>query len=201
MKTTALDASGLPEYAFGSRDPMFWGVAGLLAIESTMIALVVAGYFYVRSRFVPWPPSPLSTSSRIAASLELMLVFASIVPTERMNRAALRSDLFAARRWLVGLSLLGLVLLALRAFQFDALAFRWDANAYASMFYGLLGLQTLHLVAGVGENVLFVVLMFRGPIEKKFMVDVHVNGVYWYFVVAGWFVSYLVLYVEPWLGG
>ena len=200
MKTLALDASNLPEYAFGARDPMFWGVAGLLAIESTMIGMLVAGYFYVRSKFVPWPPSPLALSARLAASAELALLFASVVPTELMNRAAKRMDLFGARRWLVVLTLVGVVLLALRVFQIGAIGFRWDANAYGSMFWALVGLQTLHLLAGVGENVLFSILTYRGPIEKKFMVDMHVNGLYWYFVVAGWLVVYAVLYVEPVIG-
>ena len=92
---------------------------------------------------------------------------------------------------------MGVALLVLRGYQIEALAFRWDANAYASMFWALIGLQTLHLLAGVGENVLFVVLMFTGPVEKKFMVDVHVNGLYWYFVVVVWLPLYVLIYWAP----
>src|ERR1051325_3318570 len=123
MKTTALDTSPLPEFAFGARDPMFWGVAGLLAIESTMIAMLVAGYFYVHGKFVPWPPSPLSASSRVAGSAELALLFGSAFPTERMNQAAIRGNLYAARRWLIVLTTIGGALLVLRGYQIQALAF------------------------------------------------------------------------------
>lgn len=199
MSKTGLDVSELPEFAFGARDPMFWGTALLIAIETTMIAMLVSGYFYVRSKFAAWPPSALSETAQWTAGAEAVLLLASAVPNAKVTEAATHCDLFRARRWLAILSLLGLVITAGRVAQFAMLGFRWDANAYASMVYALIGLQATHLLLGVGENFLFLALMFRGPIEKKFMVDVHVNGVYWYFVAGGWLVTYAVVYLEPWL--
>jgi cytochrome c oxidase subunit 3 len=201
MSKSGIDVSGLPEFAFGARDPMFWGLASLLAIESTMIALLVGGYFYVHGKFDPWPPSPIAASARIIGACELAILFASAVPTCLLTRAVMRSALRPSRARLLVLTLLGVLLVALRALELRAIGFRWDANAYASMFWAMVGLHTLHLVAGVGENILFLALLFRGPVEKKFMVDLHVNGLYWYFVIAGWAVMYPTLYLEPFVGG
>jgi heme/copper-type cytochrome/quinol oxidase subunit 3 len=201
MKTSAIDVSELPEFAFGARDPMFWGVAGLLAIESSMIALLVGGYFYVRGKFAPWPPSPIGETARALATAELALLLASWFPAAKLSNAAIRMSLRPARKWLAVLTLLGMGLIVLRVFECRALGFRWDSNAYGSLFWAMVGLHTLHLLGGVGENAVFLALMFKGPIEKKFMVDLHVNGVYWYFVVAGWTVLYATLYLEPLMGG
>ena len=51
-----LDVSYLPDIAFGSRAPLWWGQVGMMAIESTIIAIIVAAYFYVRIGFSVWPP-------------------------------------------------------------------------------------------------------------------------------------------------
>jgi hypothetical protein len=102
----------------GPRDPMFWGNALLLAIETTMIAMLVSGYFYLRGKLDPWRRRPYP----------------------------------AARD-------------------------------------------------GAGENLLFLALLFRGPVERKLMVDLDVNGFYWYFVVGGWAVTFAVVYLEFWLRG
>jgi heme/copper-type cytochrome/quinol oxidase subunit 3 len=200
MSRPALDVSELPEYAFGNRDPMFWGLTGMLAIESTMIALLVGGYFYLRGKFDLWPPSPVGVTAGALGAVELALLLASCLPTLWLTRAAQQLDLRRARRFLWILTLLGAVVVALRVFEFRALGFRWDSNAYGSMVWAMLGIHALHVGVGVGENAVFLALMLRGPIEKKFMVDVYVNGLYWYFVVAGWVILYATVYLEPVLG-
>jgi cytochrome c oxidase subunit III len=192
-----LDVSALPEFAFGARDPMFWGTALLIAIETTMIAMLLSGYFYLRSKFALWPPAPLSETARWLGAGELLVFAASAFVNLKTSDAASRCELFRTRRWLAILSMMGLVLAAGRVAQFATLGFRWDANAYASMVYALVGLHATHLLLGVGENFLFLFLMYRGPIEKKFMVDVYINSIYWYFVVGGWLVTYVVVYLEP----
>ncbi|HMI88814.1 MAG TPA: hypothetical protein VK550_32265 [Polyangiaceae bacterium] len=197
MTRTGLDVSALPEFAFGARDPMYWGTALLIAIETTMIAMLVSGYFYIRGKFVPWPPVPLSGTARWVGAAELLILIGSAVPNFKTGEAAMRCDLRKTRRWLAVLSILGLFAALGRVAQFATLGFRWDANAYASMVYALIGLHATHLLLGVGENFLFLFCMFRGPIEKKFMVDVYVNSIYWYFAVGGWLVTYAVVYLEP----
>jgi cytochrome c oxidase subunit 1/cytochrome c oxidase subunit I+III len=39
-------------------------------------------------------------------------------------------------------------------------------------------------------------LLHRGPIEKKHLVDLEVNGIYWYFVVLSWLPIYVILYLD-----
>ena len=46
----------LPTTAFGQRDPLWWGVTGVMCIEGTMFALMAASYFYLRGGAHVWPP-------------------------------------------------------------------------------------------------------------------------------------------------
>jgi heme/copper-type cytochrome/quinol oxidase subunit 3 len=196
-----IDVSALPEFAFGIRDPMYWGLASLVAIEGTMIALVLASGLYLHGQFELWPPVHITSASRRDGLCMLALLLLSCVPSALMNRAAIRERVFRARRWLLVLTLMGVGAVVIRYFEFRDVGFRWTTNAYASVFWAALVLHTLHLAAGVLENIVFLALLYRGPVERKFMVDLHVNGLYWYFVVAGWAAFDAFLYWESMLTG
>jgi cytochrome c oxidase subunit I+III len=91
---------------------------------------------------------------------------------------------------------LGALALVFRALEFRYLPFRWDSNVYGSVFWGALVLHTLHLGSGVLESLLVDVLLFKGPVEKKHLVDIEVNGIYWYFAVFAWVPQFCILYLE-----
>jgi heme/copper-type cytochrome/quinol oxidase subunit 3 len=74
---------------------------------------------------------------------------------------------------------------------------RWDANAYGSAVWFLLGLHTTHLITDAYDSLVLLVLFFTGPLEGKRFVDVSENALYWYFVVCAWLPIYGVLYWAP----
>ncbi len=192
-----IDVSGLPEYAFGHRDPLWWGVMGLVAIEGTMLALLAASWFYVRGNYVAWPPQGVGTRVQLLAALEVALLLASAWPTHLSNLAAERGDLRGMRLWLGVTTALGLAYLVVRSFLFAALPFRWDLTAYASVLWGALVLNTTHGLSGVLENATMLVLLFTGPLEKKHLVDVHASGLLWYFVVFSWTPLWFLMFAAP----
>ena len=61
----------------------------------------------------------------------------------------------------------------------------------------LLGMHAAHLVASAIENVLLLALVLKGPLERKHFVDVHVNALYWYFIVAVWVPVYVLVFLAP----
>jgi heme/copper-type cytochrome/quinol oxidase subunit 3 len=200
MNDEVLDVSGLPSYAFGRRDPRWVGVMLLIAIEGSVFALMVFTYFYVRAQLEVWPPTGIGRREQGFGAAILAVLAASALTNHFVNRAACRADLSAARTWLSLTTLLSAVALALRAAELTGLPFRWDSNVFGSVFWGVLALHTMHLIAGNIENVLFLALLHRGPIEKKHLVDLEVNGVYWYFVVLSWVPLYAILYLDQVFG-
>ena len=87
--------------------------------------------------------------------------------------------------------------MVLRWFEFRSLNSTWDANAYASVTWTLLGLHTVHLLTDWFDTAVLAVLMFSGLAEGKRFMDVSENCDYWYFVVFTWLPIYAVLYFAP----
>lgn len=191
-----LDVSGLPSYAFGRRDPRWLAVMLLIAIEGSVFGLMVFVYFYTRSRLQVWPPTSVGPRELVFGAAVSGTLLLSALTTHFVNRSVCVANLAGARRWLGVTTLLSAVALALRAAEMTGLPFRWDSNVFGSVFWGTLALHTMHLIAGNVENVLFLALLYRGPIEKKHLVDLEVNGVYWYFVVLSWLPLYAVFYLH-----
>jgi cytochrome c oxidase subunit 3 len=188
-----LDVCHLPTFAFGHRSPMWWGTMGLVVIESTVFALAVMTYFYLRSHSSVWPMSRFPPDLIWGNTITLIML-ASLVPNWLAKRAAERLDLAQVRLWTVVGVVFGLALLGVRVLEFGALNTRWDSNAYGSAVWMLLGLHTTHLITDAYDTLVLAVLMFTGPLEGKRFVDVSENCGYWYFVVFSWLPIYAVIY-------
>jgi heme/copper-type cytochrome/quinol oxidase subunit 3 len=193
----AIDVSRLPTFAFGHRDPLWWGVAGLVAIEGTMVALLAASYLYVRGNFEEWPPAGFGQRVQTLAAIEVAVLLASTATTHLWNESALRGHLRGLRLWGTVTTALGALFVALRFQELSAIPFRWDLNAYASTVWAILGLNTLHAVSGVGEDAALTAVAWIGPLEKKHLVDTRSGSMLWYFVVASWVPVYALVYLAP----
>jgi heme/copper-type cytochrome/quinol oxidase subunit 3 len=192
----ALDVSGLPSFAFGRGSLMWWGTLGLMAIESSVFALAVVTYFYLRGRATQWPlnePPP----SLVWGSANTLLLVASLWPNHLAKRAAERFDRQGVRVWLGVCLLASLAFLVLRGFEFTTLHCRWYEDAYASIVWTLLGLHTTHLLTDTWDTGVLFALACTGPFEAKRHVDVSENAVYWVFVVLSWLPIYAVIYWAP----
>lgn len=191
-----VDAAALPSFGYGHRSPMWWGTAGVAAIEGTVFALAIMMYFYVRTRVAVWPPGVLPPDM-LWGTVNTLVLLASLVPNHYTKKAAERRDLHAVRVGMVVCIGFALVFLFVRVLEFMSLNVRWDTNAYGSAVWFLLGLHTTHLVTDFYDTVVLGVLMFTGPIEGKRFVDVSENAMYWNFVVLAWLPIYAVIYVAP----
>jgi cytochrome c oxidase subunit III len=191
-----IDVSHLPTHAFGARDPLWWAVVLVACIEGTMFALLLVSYFYLRENFMDWPPSGVGSSDLVLGTISAALLFAAAPTVHMSNRAATAHDVRGMRFWLAAMTLLIMAAAVVRFVELDALPFRWDENAYASLFWTIIGLHSFHLVTTIGENFLLLGVLLRGPVEAKFPVDVHVSGIYTYFVIASWVPLYAILYLE-----
>jgi cytochrome c oxidase subunit 3 len=188
-----LDVKGLPTFGFGHRSPMWWGTMGLVAIESTVFALAIMSYFYLRSHAAAWPMSGLPPDL-LWGSVNTAIMVGSMVPNHFAKRAAERLDLPKVRLWMTVCMLVSVAFLTVRVFEFQTLNTHWDSDAYGSIVWMLLGLHTTHLITDAYDSLVLTVLMFTGPLEGKRFVDVSENAGYWYFVVLSWIPIYAVIY-------
>jgi heme/copper-type cytochrome/quinol oxidase subunit 3 len=192
----ALDVRELPTFGFSHRSVMWWGTAGLMAIESTVFALAIVTYFFLRAHADTWPmhsPAPALTWGTV----NTVLLVASLWPNHLAKRAAERLDRAGARRWISVCLLVSLVFLVIRGLEFAALNCRWYDDAYGSIVWVLLGLHTTHLATDTWDTGVLTLLAYTGPFEAKRFVDVSENALYWVFVVLSWLPIYAVIYWAP----
>ncbi len=201
MKThVAGNVGSLDTHGFGSRSLTWWGTMGFMALEGTGFVLVGATYLYLMGVSNEWPTNaPLPALG--PGTWVLALLGLSVPLNHLVDRWARDCDMLRVRIGLVAMSILGIVPLIIRIFEFDAFFTRWNANAYGSIVWVLLGLHTTHLATDVGDTIVLTVLMFtrHGDNPRRFG-DASDNAFYWDFVVGSWVLIYLLLYWVPrWL--
>ena len=196
MNRAAIDVSPLPSFAFGKRSILWWATIGMIAIEGTVFALMIAAYIYLKWREPHWPPSVLPPDL-FWGTVTTIVVLASAIPNELARRAAMRLDTRATQIWITASTLLAAVFCVTRAYEFTALNVWWDTNAYGSVVWTLLGLHTSHVVTDAVDTGFLSVVMFTGPLDANRFVDISENALYYYFVIASWLPIYALLYFGP----
>jgi heme/copper-type cytochrome/quinol oxidase subunit 3 len=200
-----IDVTHLPTTELDHRSSIWWGNLLLLAIETTMFALLVGGYFYLRTNFHEWPPPYIhgpyvlvnSAPRLLVPGLNLALLLLSCAPMFWADRAAWHMK---TRQVVIALSIclgLGLLLIVVRFREFSAFYFRWDDNAYGSIVWTIMGMHLLHLIVGTAENVIMLAWLVRHGMDRKHARDVRVTAVYWYWIAAIWVPLWVILFIGP----
>lgn len=198
MKPSAtLDVSHLPSVAFGSRDPLWWGVMGFILIEVPILGIGIVSYFYLRTLARVWPPPHTALPALLLPTVNTLLMLISVVPMYWVDRAARRKERRGVQIGLVLCVALGLGFSVLRGFEFWSVHTQWDSHAYGSVVWTLLGLHTFDLIAEVLETVLLMVFALTGPMTDHLFLDISDSAPFWYFVAAIWVPIYAGLYIVP----
>jgi cytochrome c oxidase subunit III len=200
-----IDVTDLPSTELDHRASIWWGNVLLLAIESTMFALLVGGYFYLRTNFGAWPPPHINGPYVLLNSvptlgwpgLNLALLVVSCAPMIWADRAALRMNTRHVTIALSACLVLSVVIIAIRFREFSAFHFRWDDNAYGSIVWTITGMHLLHLIVATAENVIMVAWIAMHGMDAKHARDVRVTAVYWYWIVGIWIPLWLLLFIGP----
>jgi heme/copper-type cytochrome/quinol oxidase subunit 3 len=189
----ALDVAGLPSYGFAHRSLMWWGNAGMMAIEGVAFGFMIVIYFYLRSLSRSWPGVGVPPDL-FWGTLNLVIILVSAVPNYLAGESAVDRDKHKVRLWLVLCCLFQLALCVVRWFEFTALNVRWDDGAYGSVVWVLLGFHTFNLVTDFADTLVLTAVMYSEPLEGKRYVDIAENSGYWDFIVLTWIPIYAVLY-------
>jgi heme/copper-type cytochrome/quinol oxidase subunit 3 len=176
---------------------MWWGTLGFMVIEGWTLALIAAGYFYLRQNFTTWPPLRTPYPNLLIPTIGLAVLLASIVPAVLTERAARRLDTAGVRLWLTVSSLIALAIPVIRWYELWALNVRWDTNAYGTAAWTIVGLHASLLILDVGDTVGLTLFYWFRQMPAKAFSDTVDNSFYWYFMVLSWVPLYLIVYVGP----
>lgn len=192
-----MNVTALPVIGYGSTAPLWWGNLLMIVIEGMLFVLCIASYFYLRLEFREWPPPRTPNPDIVLGTVNVLLLIVSYLPFYLMQKTAEQDNETGVRVWISVGSIMGIVSLVLRWYEFAGLHCRWDGDAYGSITWTTMGLHTVHLLAGTCETLLLAVWIFTHKMDAKHRLDLEVMSYYWYFVVLSWVALYVVIYLSP----
>jgi heme/copper-type cytochrome/quinol oxidase subunit 3 len=206
LNRKVLDVSKLPATRFDEKSTLWWGNNWGLAIETAVFGILVAMYFSVRMSISAWLP-PRTTPGLpvlhnplpdvVFPTIVLTVFLVSLAPGIYLDLAARKRDATAVKTGLVVTLSFNVALLILRYFEYDALQFKWNDNAYGSATWTILGMHMIHLFVMAGEDSYLLLWSFVKGVDEKHCLDVTVAAVYWYWIVGTWIFLYLLVFWGP----
>lgn len=192
-----LDVSGLPETDFGPKTVAWWATLAFMVIEGMTLAVCAASYLYLMRRFDAWPPLRTPDPELLIPTISVVALVATIPIALKMKKVAEAYDIAGTRKWTAIACVASVVLLVLRALEFNSLNTRWDSDAYGSIVWITIGFHTTLLLLDFLESFFIGLIFWIGPLEKKHFSDAADDAFYWLFVVGSWVPLYFLLYWGP----
>lgn len=177
--------------------PLWWGIAGAVAIELAVVANLLTSYFYLASHNETWPPEGTGPPALLWASVVVIVLILSAISMWWAGRG---SDAANRTQLALGVSascLLATLALGFRGLQMTELEFRWDDHAYGSIVWVLLGFHFTHVVSAILGTLVVAIMAWRGYFTPERQLAVVVDTLYWYFVAGISIPIYFVLFWVP----
>ncbi len=192
-----VDAGRLSVYTYGSQGTLFWGILGLVLIESVVFGSLFGSYIFMRMGAASWPPAGIKEPDLLLPTINTVILLASSYFVHWGDSGIRRNDQ-RALRWglLIGI-VLALVFLVIKVVEYAGLDYLWNSHPYGSIMWAVSGFHALHVFSLVLKTIVIDILAWRGFFSPQRRMGVTINGIYWHFVVAVWIPIYIFLYWSP----
>jgi len=182
LTTEARNAHEVIEILPRRREPSvaMWGMAMFVASEATLLASMIASYYYLRFYSRAWPPLA-DPKPEVWRTLVLVVILAlTSVPMLLAVRAARRGRLTATRLLLAGALLVQVGYFAYEAHDFMRQVHHdpITTDAYSSIYFTLLGADHAHVFVGIVLSVWLLWKLLRGLTMYR-LNAVQVVAFYW----------------------
>ncbi len=189
-----IDLSDLPISAMGPRSLLWWGTFGFMLIEGMGFLLAAGAYLYLRGQAPTWPLAGHRPPDHWAGLSFTLVAVASVLPNLWVAARAKKKDEPTVRWGVLLMTLIGVLLVIVRGFEFAHLNVRWDDNAYGSLVWLLMVLHTTHVITDLGDTAVLSLWLFTHEVGDDQFSDINDNAGYWNFVIIAWLPIYLLVY-------
>jgi cytochrome c oxidase subunit III len=201
----AVDVRKLPAIGFDTSSPLWWGNLLGLIIETVVFGVLVAVYATVAMNTSPFPPVrsdrfPVlyhSAPDLFLPVIGLFVLILSLAPGIWLEISARRRDTRAIKISLLLTLAFNFTAIGIRYFEFDALHFKWNENAYGSITWIVLGMHLLHIIVLGIEDIYLILWTYIKGVDDKHALDLTVTAVYWYWIVGMWVLLFPLIYLVP----
>lgn len=171
-----------------------FGVVVFLASDVMLFAPFFAAYFLLRSTNSPWPVAGVELDLQRAAAATIVLIASSftLVASDRAFQTGAGER---QRRWLLITITLGLAFLVNQFAEYATLPFGASDHVYGSIYWGLTGLHSAHVIAGVCALGLVYVRSARTTAPDEITPWVHGVSLFWHLVDVIWIAVFATIWV------
>jgi cytochrome c oxidase subunit I+III len=163
----------------------WWAMAIFVAGEATLFASLVGSYFFLRFNTPHWPPRGIP-EPEIVAPLVLTAILIATSPIMHVASRAARAGRRRTAWWAILLALLvqsGYLAYQIHLYAGDLDKFQPQANAYASIYYVLVGADHAHVALGLLLDLWLLARLATGLTNYR-AVGVQAAALYWHVVNA-----------------
>jgi cytochrome c oxidase subunit III len=176
--------------------PVWWGMVWLIIIEIVFFSGLIATYFYLRYYAVEWPIGGISRPDMLLPTISALVLFASSAPMYWADSGIKKGDVSQLKIGLVISFVLGATFLALKYVEYSGYPYNWATNAYGSITWTIAGFHSAHVMSVMLKVGVVFTAASRGYFSAERNIGVHLNGLYWHFVVAIWVPLFFTLYLS-----
>lgn len=174
----------------------WWGVSMLILTEAMIFLALIAAYFFLRASSNSWPPAGIE-----APELKLSIPFSFVLWGSSIPVVWAEASLRNGRvdRFRIGIAIsfvMGASFMVYTMHDFAGLKYRWTDNAYASIYYTIVGLHAFHVVLGLFMNLVVQLKAKLGRYDGGHYASAEVFSLYWHFVDAVWLLVFPSLFLS-----
>lgn len=189
--------SRLSDYATGSSATGWWAITMLMLIESTVFAGLIATYFYLFANATVWPPDGTSQPKLGLPIVYTIVLLASAVPAVLADMRLRAGDLRRMRLFRALATILLIVFLVLKGYEYINLDYQWNDGAYGSIVWLIAGFHSGHVVTVLLKTFVTQTLAWKGFFTAERRSAVEGTTLYWVFVVVMWVPLFITVYLFP----
>jgi heme/copper-type cytochrome/quinol oxidase subunit 3 len=195
----ALPVSAVVKKEKGQYPPMYYGMVFLALVEAAEMFGTIVTYFYLRSGTNDWPPGDLPLPQLLLPTIGTLLLLASVIPSKLEDKAIKKNDIRMVIIYMLITVVLQAAFIGVFWYHLHSLTFKWDDNAYASIYWISIILTLIFTGGTVFEGIYIIIQAFRGQYDKDRHWALDADGVSNYVGAAQWILIYLTVFISPYL--
>jgi len=174
----------------------WWGMATLIITEAMVFIALLSAYFFVRAGSARWPLGSISEPELHRSVVFTVVLIGSSIPIFWMEWALERGRMRDVKLGLLLAFLMGAAFLGNTAYDFTHMEFGLRDNAYASLFYVIVGLHAIHVLVGLLMSMTVQAKVWTGRVTPEHHVTPEIFALYWHFVDGVWIFVFGSLFVS-----
>jgi heme/copper-type cytochrome/quinol oxidase subunit 3 len=179
-----------------SKPLAWWGMMTIIATESMVFVGLLSSYLFLRASSQQWPPPGIPLPEIPKTAFFSVLLIGSSLPVIWGERGIKQGRQFQLRlgwgvAWLMAAAFVGNSIK-----DFLDLHYGWSDNAYASIFYAVVGLHLAHVIVALILSLGVQAKAWSNRYDERHHLTVEVVGLYWHFVDIVWIFVFGIVFVS-----